>query len=137
MKKSNKVRYIAILILMVGGFTLLFTSSRFFGKSSYAEVEGVVLTENSYTDGTYTGTADGFRPDLIVEVAISENRLTTITVVDHNEVGRNYWGTPVLRIPEQILETQSTIVDTVSGATATSKGILAAVEDALAQAKVQ
>ncbi len=137
MKRSNNVRYIATVILMVGAISILFTSSKFFSRASYTEVEGIFISERSYTDGVYTGTANGFRPDLIVEVEVSNNTLKTVTVIEHNEIGRSYWMTPVIRIPEQVIESQSTVVDTVSGATATSKGILAAVEAALAQAIVQ
>lgn len=88
-----------------------------------------------YIDGTYEGVADGFGPDLTVEVVIKDSRIQSVIVVDHNERNKRYWGLPVEQIPADIIETQSTDVDSISGATMTSDGIKKAVENALAKAK--
>ncbi len=136
MRKMSKVS-LAVTILLVAGITMLFSSARFFGHASYAEVLGINVTEQSYTDGIYTGTADGFRPGIVVEVAIEESSVASVTVTEHHEIGPMYWSRPVSLIPASVVEQQSTAVDTISGATATSKGILAAVEDALGKAQVQ
>lgn len=132
--KTKNLRLI-LAIALIAGSMLLFTSARFFGGSSYAEVLGIDVTGQDYIDGIYTGTADGFRPGIIVEVTISGGAVTSVVVVEHNELGRQYWYRPVEELPLSIIELQSTAVDTISGATATSKGILAAVEDALTQAQ--
>lgn len=89
----------------------------------------------SYIDGIYTGVADGFGPDLTVEVVIKDGLIRSVTVVDHNEHNKRYWGLPVEQIPVEIIETQSTDVDSISGATMTSEGIKKAVDNALVQAK--
>ena len=89
---------------------------------------------SKYSDGIYQGTADGFRPGLTVEVEIKNDEIIRLEVISHNEQNRNYWGYPVENIPKWIVAAQSTDVDTVSGATYTSRGIIAAAEEALGKA---
>ena len=91
-------------------------------------------TPSKYIDGTYQGIADGFRPGLTVEVVIKDDVIISVEVIAHNEVKERFWGYPVENIPLWIVEAQSTDVDTVSGATYTSRGIIAAVDNALAKA---
>jgi len=83
---------------------------------------------------TYTGSGKGMGANpVVLEVAIEDGAITAITVVSHEE-------TPGLsdpafeNVPAAIIEKQSLAVDTVSGATLTSNAILAAVEEAAAQA---
>jgi NosR/NirI family transcriptional regulator, nitrous oxide reductase regulator len=89
--------------------------------------------QETYKDGTYTGTGRGYRPGLQVEVTIEDSKITDIEIGSNNETPR-YTTRPFNTIPQEIIESQSTDVDTVSGATRTSNGIIAAVEDALNQA---
>ena len=89
---------------------------------------------SKYIDGTYQGIADGFRPGLTVEVAIKNDVIISVKVISHNEVRERFWGYPVENIPLWIVEAQSTDVDTVSGATYTSRGIITAVDNALDKA---
>ena len=91
-------------------------------------------TPSKYIDGTYQGVADGFRPGLTVEVEIKNDVILSVEVISHNEVRERFWGYPVANIPLWIVEAQSTDVDTVSGATYTSRGIIAAVDNALEKA---
>lgn len=102
-------------------------------KGSYSEPEGMELTDLSVEDGVYTGIADGFRPGLVVEVTVEAGKVSGIEIIQHYEVGRQYWQLPVNVIPGAIIEQEQTEVDVVSGATATSKAIMAAVENALTQ----
>lgn len=92
--------------------------------------------ENVYNDGTYSGQATGFQPGLVVSVTIKDNKIISVEVVDHNEINSAFWSAPVNYIPGWIVESQSTEVDTVTGATFTSTGIINAVNDALRQALV-
>lgn len=92
-------------------------------------------SQGIYKDGVYTGEAVGYRPGLVVEVTVKNGRIADIQVVSHNEKGQRFYGPPIATIPPAIIESQSTQVDTVSGATYTSKGIMDAVENALKAAK--
>jgi NosR/NirI family nitrous oxide reductase transcriptional regulator len=67
-------------------------------------------------------------------VTIEDGAITAIEVIEHNEHEEKFWGRPVSLIPQRVIDAQSTDVDTVTGATMTSRGIIEAVEDALAQA---
>ncbi len=89
---------------------------------------------SKYIDGTYQASAKGFREGLTVEVEIQNDIIISVTVIDHNEVKERYWGVPVQEIPIRIIESQSTDVDTISGATYTSRGIINAVNAALEKA---
>jgi uncharacterized protein with FMN-binding domain len=90
----------------------------------------------TFKDGTYTGEADGFRPGLKVSVEIKNNSIASIEILQHNEVNARYYQKALDAIPQSILDSQSTDVDTVSGATFTSIGIKNAVNNALSQALV-
>lgn len=90
----------------------------------------------SFKDGKYTGEAYGYRPGLKVSVEIKNNSITSIEILQHNEVRQKYYQRAIDSIPQAILDSQSTQVDTVSGATFTSIGIINAVNDALSKALI-
>jgi uncharacterized protein with FMN-binding domain len=87
-------------------------------------------------DGTYSGEATGYGPNLKVSVLIESNLITEITVTSHNEVNPRFYSTPIEEIPQSIIDSQGLDVDAVSGATFTSTGIINAVNDALTKALV-
>ncbi len=91
-------------------------------------------SENLYRDGTYIGTADGYGPDLTVEVAIENNEISKIDIVSHNERGESFYMPAFEAIPAKIIDSQSISVDAVSGSTYSSYGIMNAVNDALSDA---
>ena len=88
-----------------------------------------------YTPGTYTGTAAGKNGDVKVEVTFSANAIDSVKVVEHSETAGISDGA-IENIPTAIVENQSLAVDTVSGATLTSEGLIGAVADALGKAAV-
>lgn len=96
-------------------------------------------TENSksiYKDGMYEGSARGFKRGITtVSVVIKNDKITDIEVVSHGD-DRPFFNSAYAVIDE-MLQTQSTDVDVVSGATYSSMGIMNAVEDALEQARTQ
>lgn len=104
-------------------------SDEIFNSSTRIELDGAT----TYTDGTYIGTADGYAEDLSVEIVIENNGITEISIISHNETP-GFYEEAFKEIPELIMSNQSTQVDTVSGATATSQGIILAVEEALNKA---
>lgn len=87
----------------------------------------------TFKDGIYTGEADAYRPGLKVSVEIKDNSITSIEIIEHNEVNSRYYQKALDTIPQAILDNQSTEVDATSGATFTSIGIMNAVNDALSQ----
>ena len=86
-----------------------------------------------FEPGTYTASARGHNSDVTLEVKFDETSIVDIRVVEHNE-SPGISDIAFERVPSAILEGQTLAVDTVAGATISSAAILAAVEDAVAQA---
>ena len=87
-----------------------------------------------YLDGIYTAEAMGFEGQITVQVTVAEDKITNITILSAEDE-EEYLSRAKQVIPA-ILEGQSPNVDTVSGATYSSTGILNAVKLALAKAAV-
>ncbi|NBG87206.1 FMN-binding protein [Isachenkonia alkalipeptolytica] len=96
------------------------------------EEEGTA-PEGKYQDGEYVASAPGHEGPIELKVIVKDQDIHSIEVVDHNE-------TPVLTDPafEKIIsameEHKTTNVDTVTGATLTSLGIIRAARNALLEA---
>ena len=101
--------------------------------SSLAEI-AAVQDASAYKDGTYYGTGKGFAGTMKVKVDISGGKKTSISIVSTKD-GDSYVKS-ASSLLDTIVEKQSTNVDTVSGATFSSRGIIAAVRSALSQAAV-
>ena len=98
--------------------------------------EKIIEDGSLYKDGKFIGVADGFGPSLTVEVVIKDGKIIDLVVLSHNEQDERYYGTPIIQIPLDIIEKQSPYVDTITGATYTSIGIINATIDALQSAKI-
>ena len=90
--------------------------------------------ESGYLDGTYEGTGLGFGDDITVSVTIQDGKLTDISVVRADGEDKPYYR-QAIAVLDEILSSQSTEVDTVSGATLTADGLIEAVADALRKAE--
>ena len=99
------------------------------------QVAGEILASsvNQYTDGTYEGSGSGFRGTTTVEVTVTGGIITEIEVVDTNDDDR-YIDRAVNQMIPTMITTQSADVDTVSGATYSSNGLIEAVSNALLEA---
>ncbi|MDR1211157.1 MAG: flavocytochrome c [Spirochaetaceae bacterium] len=87
----------------------------------------------SFTPGTYQGTAQGFNGDVTMEVSVDAGRILGVRVVSQNDTPE-ISGLAYERIPAAIVSGQTLAVDTVSGATYSSQGIINAVTAALEKA---
>lgn len=83
----------------------------------------------TYTDGVYTGIGTGFRGETEVSVTVSGGRITDIGIVSYLDDAQYFERASA--VIDEIIGAQSVDVDTVSGATFSSNGILEAVADAL------
>lgn len=86
-----------------------------------------------YEDGTYTGSAQGFGGYITVSVTIAEGKITDISIVSAPGETPSYLAS-ARSVISAMLSAQSPNVDTVSGATYSSTGIINAVKTALSQA---
>lgn len=91
-----------------------------------------VSESGTYRDGTYTGTGTGFSGPITVQVVIEGGKIKDITVVSSTDDSPYLQNASALL--KQIVALQSTNVDTVSGATYSSVGLISAVRDALQKA---
>lgn len=82
------------------------------------------------SDGVYTGNGTGFRGEITVSVEVSNELITNITI-DSSQDDRSYINRASSYIINEIISTQSSDIDAVSGATYSSNGIIEAVNSAL------
>ena len=88
------------------------------------------------TAGTYSASEKGYSSDVKVDVTVDESGSITDIKVDASGETPTIGGEAAPVMAENIKSGQRLDVDTVSGATFTSKAILAATENALTQAGV-
>lgn len=87
---------------------------------------------DAYKNGVYYGTGTGFAGEIKVKVTIKKEKINKIEVVETKD-GEAYMK-KASSLLNQIIKKQSTNVDTVSGATYSSVGLIEAVRDALKDA---
>lgn len=110
----------------------------FLGMSSSNSVESAPPVESAaeshsgYRDGTYTGSAMGMNAPIEVSVTVEGGHITDISIVSSRD-DEPYFS-DALYVIDDILAVNHTQVDTVTGATYSSGGILDAVEAALESA---
>lgn len=120
-------KFIAVILSCVLGLFLLCACSNSETPSAPAAI---------YAPGIYTGTGAGKGGDVNVEMEFSEDEILSIVVDENNNETPEIAAVAYEELPEIILEAQSVDVDTVSGATFTSKGILEAASNCVEQAKL-
>ena len=84
-------------------------------------------------NGTYEGSAYGFGDLITVSVTLKDGKMTDISVLSADGEDKPYYKQAVSVLTE-MLNAQSTEVDTVSGATLTADGLIDAVADAMGKA---
>ena len=103
-------------------------------EADAADTEESDDSENVYKDGTYTGSAQGFGGAIEVQVTLKDDEITDIQVTGASGEDSAYFS-QAQSVISSIISAQSTDVDTVSGATFSSTGIINAVVDALGKAE--
>ena len=104
-------------------------------SSALAQARGEAqeAAQIAFTPGTYEGTAAGYNGDVVLSVTFTEDAIESIEVVSSAET--EHVGDVAYEILfPQIIEYTSTGVDSVSGATFTSRAVFNAVNAAAEQA---
>ena len=109
-------------------------SSMMEGKTPYAPAGSDSSYETAENEYIGRGQGKGGTP-IVVKVTVDGDKITAIEVLDHSETP-GIGDLAFEKIPQMIIDAQSTEVDAVAGATLTSNGIIEAVKDALAQANL-
>jgi polyferredoxin len=134
--KNKKNIVIAVIGALLIGLGILVSPEEITETDLSASQNQEVLLElaevvqgKGIADGSYTGQAEGFKGIITTEVTVKDEKIISITVLSHNDDAKWYnWATVVI---DTIIEKQTTDVDTVSGATFSSAGIINSVKDAL------
>lgn len=120
--KAKRIKLLSLLLCFMMIFTLAACS-----KPSSSKSKAI------YKAGTYTSKAKGNNGDVKVEVTFSDTAILSIKVLEHGE-SAGLSDAPIQRITKEVVDGQTLAVDTVAGATNTSKAILAVIEDCVKQA---
>lgn len=90
-------------------------------------------TGQTYKPGTYTASAKGYHGDVTVAVKVTKNKIAAVRVLEHGETP-GISDLAINGIPKAIVASQSLAVDSVSGASFSSKAVITATTEALTQA---
>ena len=89
----------------------------------------------AYKDGSYTGEGQGKSGPVKVQVTVKAGKIASVKVLAQKETPMIWKGAEAGVIPAIVKANGTKGVATVSGATLSSKGIIAATNAALAKAK--
>lgn len=136
-KKNKRILFLVLAMMMTAA---LFTGCGQTAEKQESDTTAKEAAEDTaqaanaeFTPGTYKAEAEGKDGTITVEVTFSETEITDIQILSQSET--DGIGTSALdSIKEQVLGGQTLAVDAISGATMTSNGLLAAIEDAVSQA---
>lgn len=129
MKKKTKIILIVILCLVIIGYFTgkIIISSIEKDLMKLKDMEIINVDISTLNDGKYQGEFEMFPIKVLLEVTIISQQITDIKIIEH----QNGQGANAESITKDIIEKQSLQVDTISGATYSSKAILKAIENAL------
>lgn len=126
MKKAAKVIGIiagALCVITIGFFIMIHVNTTRAAKDINIQITDAA----GVSDGTYVGSYEIASVKVSVQVTITDEKITDITILEH----QNGLGGKAESMIDQVIEKQSLEVDAVSGATASSKTILKAIENAM------
>ncbi len=126
-KIIKSIPYVIISMIILLGIYFILPIMPLSKRSTIAERIGTI--EN----GTYTGEGMGFGGKIEVEIYVNDNKINKIVVDKHSETS-GYYEEVFEIISGEIVEEQNIGVDSVSGATVSSRGMINAVRDAVSKA---
>ena len=121
---KKKIIIVLLIVIAVVGFNLSLATKKV-DRLLAEDVDVVKFSE--IEEGTYTGKYDAGLVKVELEVEVINNEVKDINITKHT----NGKGKPGENVVSTIIKKQSLQVDTVAGATISSKAIIKAVEDAL------
>ena len=93
----------------------------------------VSAAEGAFTDGVYTGSSNGYGGEITVQVTVENGQIADISILSAPGETDPYYSL-ARSLLDTVKQRQTWEVDTVSGATYSSRGILEAIDDALDKA---
>ncbi|ALB45934.1 FMN-binding protein [Clostridium beijerinckii] len=125
--KNIMIIVICIVALSGGFFGINYLISLYNYKKIVSEIDIKSVDLSNVHDGTYTGSFDAIFVGAEVEVTVKNKKITDLKLLNH----KTERGKPAEVIVDDVKKKQSLHVDTISGATNSSKVILKAIENAL------
>jgi uncharacterized protein with FMN-binding domain len=119
---------VVCIVVLVGGIIggkYLISVQKYKKVVSELKIGSVDLSKVS--DGKYTGSCDAVFVAAEVSVKVKDNKIEDIVLLSH----KTERGKSAEVIKEEVLKAQSLQVDTITGATNSSKVILKSIENAL------
>lgn len=125
------------LLLVIGIIFVYCTQTGKIQKETSTDM-GTDGTSQTYfaDDGIYEGSGDGFGGKIKVRLTVKDKKLQSAEILSAENETKDYLES-AKKILDDAVKQQSTDVDTVSGATLSSNGIISAMKDALANGKEQ
>jgi uncharacterized protein with FMN-binding domain len=131
--KRKRMVLLAVLIFVVGAaIAAIAIKSQL--ERNLEQLVNTTITDidiSKLNDGVYDGSYSTFPVSARVRVIIKDHRITAIELLEHN----NGLGSAAEVIPDRVVEAQTLDIDSVSGATYSSRVILKAIENALGGAE--
>ena len=126
------IKRIIIALVGLGIVTGMFFGVRYFiYLQSYKNIiKNITIGKidlSKVSSGTYLGSFDALEVGADVSVTVDNHKITAIKIIHH----KNARGKRAEVMPERVIAAQSLQVDTISGATNSSKVILKAIDNAL------
>ena len=119
---GNSMVFISMVLMLIG--TIMF-------GCAHTPVIGAPVKYEKVNDGVYEGSYRGGPNKASVRVTVKDKKIFNIVITEHQT-----WKGKKAELPisKRIIETQSTRVDAVSGATNSSRVIMNAVQKAIEKA---
>lgn len=145
---NKNINAVVVSLVAIVSFGVIYFANGMAGAAvnkNYISMEATVNTAQSkksinkvkYKDGIYTGNSSMYvKPNVQVSVTIKDGKIVDIKV-KQTEGTQGYYEKVINIIPNEIIKTQSTEVDVVSGASASSEGIIVSTQEALEKAKIK
>lgn len=128
--KRKRIVILSIVLLVLAAAALgirVFYSNVEANLKSLSDMAPAQLDLAVLEDGTYLGSYSVFPVSAKVSVTVENHKMIVIELIEH----KNGQGALAEAMPSKVLDAQSLQVDTVAGATYSSKVILKAIENAL------
>ncbi len=126
MKRFKKILSIVVVVFLCFGIAVYFTIKSESNKSiNSIQISNIDLS--SVDNGSYLGECTSGPCYAKVKVNVKNQKIDKISILEH----KNGMGSKAESIVDDVINKQSLKVDTVSGATISSKVILKSIENAI------
>lgn len=129
--RGIKIRILQAVILVVALYGVHYYIEYAAYQRAISKIEITDTTAEDVPDGVYEGSSDTGFVRACVEVTVKNEKITDIRLVEHI----NERGEKAETVIDEVKQKQTTQVETVSGATNSSRVILEAIQRALEEGK--